>query len=86
MAKNAMRYLNGFTEQRFNKFDMYMRDRLVRVLHFPDTIRKPLVTKDKCSRCGVVGHRKTNRSICPLYEGGGSSLVVGGGEEENEVV
>ena len=67
MAKNAMKYLNGFTDKIFNKFDMYIRDRMIRILHFPDTIRKPLITKDKCSRCEMIGHRKNNKS-CPLYD------------------
>ena len=76
MAKSAMRYWNGFTAQIFNKFDMYIRDRLVRILHFPDTIRQATTSKEKCSSCGGIGHRKNNKTLCTAAAA--REVVMGG--------
>ena len=40
MAKTGLKYMSGFTKLENNQFKIYMRDRLVRILHFPDTIKK----------------------------------------------
>ena len=70
LAKSAMRYTSGFIGQgdhKKNMFDMHMRDRLVRLLHFTDTIRQHKQVLSICGRCGDVGHRKSNRRACPLH-------------------
>ena len=65
MAKAALKYLSGFTGHQTNKFDMFMRHRLLQLLVFTDTI--PTVgVHDKCKACGEVGHRKNN-TLCKMY-------------------
>ena len=70
LAKGALRFTSGFTTTSKNKFDMHMRDRLVRLLHFPDTVEKSDglgKTTNKCSVCGEIGHRRTNKRSCTLH-------------------
>ena len=66
LAKSALRFLGGFTALKFNKFDMFIRHRLVRLLHYPDTVSKVLGVTDKCRACGEVGNRRNNK-ICEKH-------------------
>ena len=73
LAKTALRFLSGFTTLDFNKFNMYMRDRLVRLLHFASSVRKNIEVTDVCTACFKVGHRKNSTRKCklhPNYKGG----------------
>lgn len=43
--------------------EIVMRERLIRLIHFPDTI--PFRHQKKCSTCGKRGHRADNQKFHP---------------------
>ena len=78
VSKTALRNLAGFTSCEWNKFDMVIRDSMLRLLHFIDTIRpgkNVKLEKTRCGRCGETGHRSTNKT-CPLADKSVRRVVV----------
>ena len=67
MSKSAIRNLAGFTSCDWNKFDIVMRDSMLRLLYFVDTVRdgdNEKLNKTRCGACFKTGHRSTNRKKC----------------------
>ena len=68
LAKEALRFTAGFAKRpEMNWFDMHMRDRVVHLLYYPETVRAVKLVADTCSACLQVGHRRNNKQLCPKH-------------------
>ena len=66
VAKDSISSLSGLaTKTKFNKFDMYARDFLIRAIYYPETIDRVKEVTDRCGLCDQIGHRSTNQKFHP---------------------
>ena len=82
LAKEALRFTAGFSKRpEMNWFDMHMRDRIVHLLYFPETVRAVKKIVDTCSACLEVGHRRNNKTMCSKYNRRGDPSNTSGDQQ-----